>query len=276
VIQWDDGGTLTNAGSNKYVNSFVYASNDQDYPIAVVVGQAVHNTAAAARNEGVPLFPSVATREFKLLYRAIYKNVGGTATYQEATDLREVSTGPGSDYTAASHTDLTNRDALSSHPASAITPDTTNFDGALSTADDDVQKALETLNAVVADPSAATTAFVMGTGSSVAGQWYYLAAGVWVIGDAAAAACAVSMVGLAKGTNPEVDGMALRGIVTAGTWLAADRGAAVYLDDAGVFTLTCPTEALNPGEIRRIVGWVHSTAEIRMIEHAGGVLDGGS
>lgn len=46
------------------------------------------------------------------------------------------------------HTALTNRTVANQHPASAIAPDTTNFDGILSSADDTVQKALDTLDSV--------------------------------------------------------------------------------------------------------------------------------
>ncbi|MDD2753897.1 MAG: hypothetical protein PHS80_00080 [Methanothrix sp.] len=47
------------------------------------------------------------------------------------------------------HSLLTNRDSADQHPAASITPVTTNFDGNLSSADDTVQKALETLDASV-------------------------------------------------------------------------------------------------------------------------------
>ncbi len=44
------------------------------------------------------------------------------------------------------HNDLTDRDATNAHPADAVAPDTTNFDGILSAADDDTQKALDTID----------------------------------------------------------------------------------------------------------------------------------
>ncbi len=47
------------------------------------------------------------------------------------------------------HSLLTNRDSADQHPAASVTPVTTNFDGNLSSADDTVQKALETLDASV-------------------------------------------------------------------------------------------------------------------------------
>jgi hypothetical protein len=82
----------------------------------------------------------LSTREWKLLYRAIYRNVGGTATYIESADYREINTGPASSYTSASHTVLTGRDTADSHPAAAIAPVVTGFDCNLGATDDDLQK----------------------------------------------------------------------------------------------------------------------------------------
>lgn len=121
TLQWDNNGTLTNIGVSKFVCNYVYATDDIHYPIYIIVGQAEHNTIARARNDNLPTTPEIYTREWKLLYRVIYQNSGGTPTYVEALDLRRVNSGPGSSYTPASHTDLTNRDAENSHPITAIT-----------------------------------------------------------------------------------------------------------------------------------------------------------
>jgi hypothetical protein len=121
TLQWDNGGTLATVGVSKFVCNYIYATNDIHYPIYIMVGQTEHATIANARNDNLPAIPSLATMEWKLLYRVIYKNVGGTPTYQEATDFRQVSSGPASSYTPASHTALTNRDATDSHPVTAIT-----------------------------------------------------------------------------------------------------------------------------------------------------------
>jgi len=50
------------------------------------------------------------------------------------------------DYLSDSHADLTDRDLDDQHPASAIAPDVTDFDGGLSATDDDLQTALETID----------------------------------------------------------------------------------------------------------------------------------
>lgn len=145
VIQYDNAGVLTNVSNNRFVNSYVYATNVPAYPIVVVVGQAEYVTLAGAQEEA---FPSIllSTAEWKLLYRSTYKNVGGTPTHQADTDFRLVSTGPAQSPSSNSHTGLIDRDAENAHPALAVAPDVSGFGAILSAADDTVQKALDTLD----------------------------------------------------------------------------------------------------------------------------------
>jgi hypothetical protein len=145
-LRYDNAGTLTNANANWYVCYYIYDTNDKDYPIAVVVGQAQYSGLAATRNDPLPLYPGWPSKEFKLLYRVIYRSTGSPPTYIEAADYREVNTGPAAAAVSAVHNSLTGRDAADAHPASAITPDTTNFNNNLSPLDDTVQKALDTLD----------------------------------------------------------------------------------------------------------------------------------
>jgi len=107
TLQFDSAGTLTNVTANRYISSWVYATNDVNYPIYVVVGQAQYTTIAAARADPQPTFPNLNTREWTLIYRAIYQNAAGTPTYVEATDYRTVSSLPGG--------------VVSSLPASSVT-----------------------------------------------------------------------------------------------------------------------------------------------------------
>jgi hypothetical protein len=79
--------------------------------------------------------------EFKILYRIIVRN--DATPYEEIQDLRSVSNVPSGTYVATDHNILTNRNALNSHPASAISTDTTNFGRLLSATHDTSQKALE-------------------------------------------------------------------------------------------------------------------------------------
>jgi hypothetical protein len=94
VIRYDANGTLTDITNNNFVCNYVYCTNDIDYPIAVIVGQNNHNTIALARSEALPTIPNLPVMEWKLLYRVIYKNVGGTPTYQEPADYRTSSSLP--------------------------------------------------------------------------------------------------------------------------------------------------------------------------------------
>jgi hypothetical protein len=119
ILQYDNAGTLTNVTVNRYINSWVYATNSPAYPIVVVVGQGEHVTLTGAQNEALPsiLLP---TAEWKLLYRATYRNVGGVATYIAAEDCRTTSTGPAGSPANTDHAGLTGRDAANQHPIEAI------------------------------------------------------------------------------------------------------------------------------------------------------------
>ena len=125
TLQYDNAGTLTNAPVNRYVNSWVYATNVPAYPIVVVVGQGEHVTLTGAQNESLPsiLLP---TAEWKLLYRTTYRNVGGVATHIAEQDFRTTSTGPAGSPASTDHAGLTGRDAVNQHPIEALS--TTELD----------------------------------------------------------------------------------------------------------------------------------------------------
>lgn len=181
--QYDTGSGLADVTANRYFCSWCYATNDQDYPIYIVVGQAQYTTVAGARSDPLPSTPGQVTKEWKLLYRVIYQRNGASATYIEATDYREVSTGPGSSYTPASHTALTDRDATGSHPGSAIsnTPAggvaATDVQAAINELDGDIDSRIATHAAIVGAHHAAVT---LGVGSAaelaLSGQQLTLAA----------------------------------------------------------------------------------------------------
>lgn len=183
VLQYDAAGTLTDATVNRYVNSYVYATNGSAYPIVVVVGQAQHVNLAGARNEA---FPSILlnTAEWKLLYRATYQNVGGTPTYVEALDLRLQSTGPATTAASVDHAGLTGRDTANQHPASAITNTPAG-----SIAATDVQSALNELDS---EKAAATHASQhnAGGGDALAIDAVAGTGSLRTLGTAATAACA--------------------------------------------------------------------------------------
>lgn len=92
ALKYDNAGTLASANNARFVCNYVYATNDTDYPISIVVGQAQHTTAALARAESQPSFPNLPTREWKLIYRVIAQT---GPSFIEATDYRESSSLPG-------------------------------------------------------------------------------------------------------------------------------------------------------------------------------------
>jgi hypothetical protein len=123
TLQYENAGTLTNASLNRFVNSWVYAVPDTgptNAQIAIVIGQSQFTTISSARSDSTPVFAGISTLEWKLLYRVTYQNVGGTATFAEAQDYRNVSSGPTSTFSPTDHASLTNRDAINQHPITSI------------------------------------------------------------------------------------------------------------------------------------------------------------
>jgi hypothetical protein len=146
VIYYDNNsGTLQPVTNNRYTTVWVYASNDPVEPIYVVVGQNNDVNVATARNAERPTI-NLSTAEWKLIYRVIYRNLGGAATYIEAADFRTVQTGTPTTAITTDHAALINRDALNSHPATAISVDASGFNGNLATTDDTVQKVAQKLD----------------------------------------------------------------------------------------------------------------------------------
>lgn len=149
------GGTWTqpNASGNNYIAIWVFATNNIYEPVVALLGQRQDSNLTDAQQNNTyeslsfGLLPSA---EMKVLFRLIYQvntNYTNTvhAALRDVRDLRKsIDTSVGA-YAATDHgllSGLTDQD----HPASAIYTDTTNFTRVLSAADDDVQKALDTLD----------------------------------------------------------------------------------------------------------------------------------
>lgn len=105
ALKFDSSGTLTSVSSSKFITNWLYASLETTLPIYCVVGQAEYNTVALARLAPLPTFPNMPTAELKLLYRVIWQNSGGTATYVESADYRKSTSLPagGTSVVAASN-----------------------------------------------------------------------------------------------------------------------------------------------------------------------------
>lgn len=104
-LRYNNGTSLATADNNKYVNSWIFATNDT-VPIYVVIGTAQYATQALANAAGVPSLGSLPTAEAKLIYKVMYQNNGGTPDYIQATDYRSSSNLPVSNYVATDHGSL--------------------------------------------------------------------------------------------------------------------------------------------------------------------------
>jgi hypothetical protein len=153
---------LTEVSSDGYIIlSHIFATNDINHPIVAIAGQAEYSNVADAR-EGANneinnlVLTGMPFAEFVPIGTVIYMC---SSSYGNTPKARIIKDADGNDYvdwrysgitptpqSVADHANLTGRDKVDSHPASAISADVTTFSGSLSSADDTVQKALETLD----------------------------------------------------------------------------------------------------------------------------------
>lgn len=150
----------TEVDNNDFMLMHIFATNDVSEPIIAIQGQDEYNNTNQARNGAEEEINNLITVglpfvEFTPVGSIIFQTSNG---YSNAVKARVRSTDTGDDYVDfrqvtrasvganTSHNNLSDRDVANSHPASAIQPDTTNFDEILSAADDTVKKALDTLD----------------------------------------------------------------------------------------------------------------------------------
>ena len=97
--------------------------------------------------------------------------------------------------------------------------------------------------------------YYYGDGSTVKGGIYYINGTNWTLADADAEASTSGLLAVALGTDPDVDGMLLRGFVTLVTEIEGTEaiGSPVYLSatDSGKATITVPAS----GDVVRILGY---------------------
>lgn len=111
VLNYNNVNTLSAVSTNNYAAYWVFASNSVSpaKPIVVIIGQRQDTSIANARANNVYdslTFGALPFKEMKLLFRVIYRNVGGTPTYIESADYRTVSNLPSGTYVATSHSSL--------------------------------------------------------------------------------------------------------------------------------------------------------------------------
>jgi hypothetical protein len=102
--------------------------------------------------------------------------------------------------------------------------------------------------------------YYYGSGSTIKGQIYYMASGGgWTLTDADTEVASKGLLAVALGTDPDVDGMLLRGFVTLLTEVEGTEaiGSTLFLSaTAGVATFTVP----GTGDFVRVIGYsLHAT-----------------
>lgn len=110
VPAYDNAGTKTALGVGKYSVSWIFVTNDEAYPVYVIMGQAEYNTQAlaeAASPSGLSL-GTLPVVEMLLCYRVVWQRNGAVITYKSATDYRKSSSGGIANYTATDHSSLSN------------------------------------------------------------------------------------------------------------------------------------------------------------------------
>ena len=104
--------------------------------------------------------------------------------------------------------------------------------------------------------------YYYGSGSTVKGSIYFMASGGgWTLADADAESTASGLLAVALGTDPDADGMLLRGFCTLLTEVEGTEaiGSTLYLSatDTGIATITAPS---GNGDIVRVLGYsLHAT-----------------
>ena len=189
--------TLEDVSTSKFFLMHIFATNQVGYwdesgyvytnltGNVAVVGENEYLTKAEARDGANSEISNLTTLglqmpEFLAVATVIFQRKG-TNSYNCAV----VSTLTGDDYVSwlgseispgtapGSHPALTGRSTVNSHPASAIATDVSGFDWVLSSADDNVQKALDTLNDIFSGHviPKTTSSFDLGSASN---KWRYL------------------------------------------------------------------------------------------------------
>jgi len=103
--------------------------------------------------------------------------------------------------------------------------------------------------------------YYYGNGSTVKGGIYYINGTNWTLADADTVASSTTLLAVALGTDPDADGMLLRGFVTLLTEIEGTEaiGSVLYLSatNSGKATITQPS---GSGDIVRVLGYsLHAT-----------------
>jgi hypothetical protein len=146
--------SLAEPGAANYFAVWIGATNNINEPIVALLGQREDGTIVTAQTNNTPnamAFGDFPFREFKYLYRLIYQasnsytnSFGGRL--RDVTDYREVSSLPGVATPSQDHGVLSGTTNSNSHPATAISTVTSAFDGVLTSAETNIQLALDKID----------------------------------------------------------------------------------------------------------------------------------
>jgi hypothetical protein len=144
----------TEAGDGNFVAMWIFATNDIEEPMISMMGQDVYSTLGDAQDQAdynSISFGTLPAQEFKVAYRLIFET---DSTYTNAfksklvdvRDLRQTLDTAAPAYAGSYHGSLSGL-LDQHHPDFAIfVDDPSQFSGAMSPADDDVQKALQSID----------------------------------------------------------------------------------------------------------------------------------
>lgn len=156
VYNKDTAGTWSTSqiGSNaNYGVAYLVITTSISEPCVTILGQAEYTsltTATAAAFADLSL-GNLPFQEMKPIAKLIFKtstSYGNSvkAYIESVIDLRNVQSLPSGNFVATAHNSTSNRDATACHPATAVSTSVDSFSNNLSSADTDVQLALDTLD----------------------------------------------------------------------------------------------------------------------------------
>jgi hypothetical protein len=147
--------SVADPGTNgNYVAAWIVATDSTVEPVIAIMGQRFDTTQTNAQNNNIwdtLSFGTLPFQEMKVLFRLIYRT---DATFTNAPrayvvgvqDLRNVSNLPSGTYVATDHNSLAGRSVVATHPATAVSVDTTPFTNAILTVTEtDVQLAFDAI-----------------------------------------------------------------------------------------------------------------------------------
>jgi hypothetical protein len=146
-LNYDNAGTLSACTTDYYVVYWMFVTNNVDTPVYVVTGQRQDSDGVSCylNNNFEDLVLPANLGDIRMAYKIILKNT--ILALQDWEDYRNVPSLPNTP-NGVPHSSIVNRSSKASHPAIAINTDTSLFSGLLTSADKEVQHALNTLSSV--------------------------------------------------------------------------------------------------------------------------------